>query len=94
MDDGEEGIDCRRVLRINAEAEAEVDRFERGMGECPLRFGFDEGMRDNAEGVFLVGSRMTQVSKLERAYEAIGGFEPSYSISMFLGKSMRTLSVL
>lgn len=33
IEDGDEGIDCRRVLRINVDAEADVDRFERGMGE-------------------------------------------------------------
>jgi hypothetical protein len=67
MDEGEDGIDIRRVLRINVDAEVEVDRFERGVGEFPYRFGFDVGMRDNAEGDFFVDSRIRQVSKLERA---------------------------
>lgn len=61
---GDDGRDCRRVLRINVEAELEVDLFERGRGVFHVRFGL--GMRDSAEGDFFVGSRMTQVSKLAR----------------------------
>jgi hypothetical protein len=40
-----------------------------------MRFG--SGIRDKAEGDFLVGSRITAVSKLVNAYEALGGFDPS-----------------
>jgi hypothetical protein len=36
------------------------------------RFGF--GMRESAEGDFLVGSSIMQVSKLVRAYATDGGF--------------------
>lgn len=36
------------------------------------RFGF--GMRESADGDFLVGSSMMQVSKLARAYATDGGF--------------------
>jgi hypothetical protein len=67
MDEGEDGIDIRRVLCINVDADGELHRFKRSVGDVPCRFGFDVVMRDNAEGDFFVDSRIRQVSKLERA---------------------------
>jgi hypothetical protein len=59
---GDEGMDCRRVLRISVDAELEADLFDRGSGAFQVRFGL--GTRDKADGDFFVGSRITQVSKL------------------------------
>lgn len=61
---GDDGMDCRRVLRINVEVELEVDLFGRGRGVFHVQLGL--GISDNADGDFFVGSRMTQVSKLAR----------------------------